>query len=173
MPVLVETDRVFATLTLDNGDELTFLWLGLPPGERIKEVPLSEHLGVSRGPIREAIRLLEHDGLLKVIPNKGAVVPEPSVGDVLEVYAIRAALGSLALHKVMLESSALVAASLEKELTRFKDSVKRRKSSQAADADLSYQSALVAGADLPRVARQFEQADLAGSDLHLGQGDQL
>jgi DNA-binding GntR family transcriptional regulator len=58
---------------------------------------------------------------------------------------------------VMLESRALVAASLEKELVRFKDSVERRKSSLAADADLSYQSTLVAGADLPRVARQFEQ----------------
>ncbi len=76
----------------------------LRPGERIKEVPVAAELGVSRGPIREAIGLLEHDGLLTVVPNRGAFVPEVKSEDVLEVYAMRAALGSLALHKVMLAS---------------------------------------------------------------------
>ena len=47
----------------------------LKPGERLKEVPLAEQLGISRGPIREALRLLERDGLIELIPNRGAVVP--------------------------------------------------------------------------------------------------
>ena len=75
----------------------------LTPGQRLKEIPLAEQLGVSRGPIRDALRLLERDGLIEVIPNRGAVVPEVHALDVLEVYALRASFGSLALQKLMLE----------------------------------------------------------------------
>jgi DNA-binding GntR family transcriptional regulator len=127
------------------------------PGERIKEIPLSQQLGISRGPIREALRLLAHDGLVTIIPNRGAVVPTPTSADVLEVYAMRSALGSLALHKLMLDDAELPVTALEKELARLQRAVARNRSSQAADADLAYQSAIVAGAGLPRVARQFDQ----------------
>jgi DNA-binding GntR family transcriptional regulator len=129
----------------------------LKPGERIKEIPLAEQLGVSRGPIREAIQLLAHDGLLRVVANKGAVVPEVTVDDVLEVYALRAALGSLALHKLMLAGAELPVASLNKELRKFETAVERQRGPQAADADLRYQSTIVTSAGLPRVARQFDQ----------------
>lgn len=129
----------------------------LPPGERVKEVPLAEQLGVSRGPIREAIRLLEHDGLLKIIPNKGAIVPEPTAVDILEVYAMRSALGSLALRKLMLGASEIPVVELEHVLVRFERAVARGRARQAADADLAYQSALVNSAALPRVSRQFDQ----------------
>jgi DNA-binding GntR family transcriptional regulator len=129
----------------------------LRPGERIKEIPLSEQLGVSRGPIREALRLLAHDGLVMIIPNRGAIVPTPTSADVLEVYAMRSSLGSLALRKLMLEETELPVAALERELARFERAVARGKSARAADADLAYQSAIVAGAGLPRVTRQFDQ----------------
>ena len=58
----------------------------------------------------------ERDGLVAVIPNRGAVVPEIHAVDVLEVYALRAALGSLALHKLLLEGAIPVTA-LERALT--------------------------------------------------------
>ena len=48
----------------------------LRPGERIKEIPLAEELGFSRAPVRDAFRLLERDGLVELVPNRGAVVPE-------------------------------------------------------------------------------------------------
>lgn len=127
----------------------------LRPGERIKEVPVAARLGVSRGPIREAIRLLEHDGLVRVIPNRGAVVPEPTSADVLEVYAMRAALGSLALHKLMLGAEGPPVATLTKELERLRRATERGLAPAAADADLRYQSALVSAARLPRVGREF------------------
>jgi DNA-binding GntR family transcriptional regulator len=129
----------------------------LKPGERIKEMPLARQLDVSRGPIREALRLLEHDGLLELVPNRGAIVPEVHAADVLEVYALRAALGSLALHKLVLDEHRLPVATLEKELRRFERAVQRRNAPQAAEADLRYQSTIVASADLPRVCRQFDQ----------------
>ena len=60
----------------------------LKPGERLMEIQLANKLGVSRTPIREAIRKLELEGLVLMIPRKGAEVAEikeKSLRDVLEV----------------------------------------------------------------------------------------
>jgi DNA-binding GntR family transcriptional regulator len=128
----------------------------IQPGERIKEVPLSQALGISRGPIRDALRLLERDGLVELIPNRGAVVPEVRAVDVLEVYALRASLGSLALHKLMLEGP-VPEKILERHLARLRGAVAERRSAPAADADLRYQSAIIAAAGLPRVLAEFDR----------------
>ena len=111
------------------------------PGERIKEIPLAAELEISRGPIRDALRRLERDGIVEVIPNRGAVVPEIRAVDVLEVYALRAALGSLALHKLMLEEEAVPVPALERTLERLRRAVERGQADRAADADLAYQIA--------------------------------
>ena len=64
----------------------------LKPGERLMEIRLANQLGVSRTPIREAIRMLELEGLVIMIPRKGAQVAqitEKDLNDVLEVLATR------------------------------------------------------------------------------------
>jgi DNA-binding GntR family transcriptional regulator len=129
----------------------------LRPGERIKEIPLAEELGFSRAPVRDALRLLERDGLVELVPNRGAIVPALRAVDILEVYALRASLGTLALHKLMLRAESLELAALERELRRLVRAGERRRSHDAADADLAYQQAVVAAAGLPRVAREFER----------------
>lgn len=68
----------------------------LEPGKRLMEMQLAEELGVSRTPIREAIRKLELEGLVIMVPRKGAYVADVSVKDMLEVLEIRAALEGLA-----------------------------------------------------------------------------
>lgn len=68
----------------------------LKPGERVMEVQLAEKLGVSRTPVREAIRKLELEGLLIMIPRKGAYVADVSIKDVLNVLEVRASLEGLA-----------------------------------------------------------------------------
>ncbi len=129
----------------------------LRPGVRIKEVPLAEELGFSRAPVRDALRLLERDGLVELVPNRGAVVPALRAVDILEVYALRASLGTLALHKLMLDSESLDVAPLEREITRLARAGERRRRRDAEDADLAYQQAIVSAAGLPRVAREFER----------------
>jgi DNA-binding GntR family transcriptional regulator len=128
----------------------------LEPGVRLKEVPLAEQLGISRGPIREALRLLERDGLIELIPNRGAVVPEVKALDVLEVYALRASLGSLALQKSMLEDR-IPTADLEHALELLRSATARHDARRAAEADLAYQSAIIAGSGLPRAAREWDR----------------
>ncbi len=62
------------------------------PGSELLEVPLSEELGVSRGPVREALRSLEAEGLVEITPRRGAVVTILSKREFLEAYQVREAL---------------------------------------------------------------------------------
>ena len=64
----------------------------LEPGERLMEIALANRLGVSRTPVREAIRKLELEGLVKIIPNKGAYVTGITPKDVQDIYMIRSIL---------------------------------------------------------------------------------
>jgi len=66
------------------------------PGERLMEVRLAEEMGVSRTPVREAIRKLELEGFVKMMPHKGAYVAKISVKDVIDVFEVRAVLEALA-----------------------------------------------------------------------------
>lgn len=68
----------------------------LPPGERLVETSLAEQLGVSRGPLREAIRQLVEEGLVDQTPFRGAVVRSLSVEDIKEIYSFRLLLESFA-----------------------------------------------------------------------------
>jgi DNA-binding GntR family transcriptional regulator len=61
----------------------------LQAGDRIQEQELSETFGVSRGPIREALRILEKDGVVRIMPNRGAHVTALSVKEVREIFEIR------------------------------------------------------------------------------------
>jgi DNA-binding GntR family transcriptional regulator len=68
----------------------------LPPGLRLVESSLAEDLAVSRAPVREAIRQLEHEGFVTISPRRGAAVAELSVEDAMDCYEIRAALEAVA-----------------------------------------------------------------------------
>lgn len=63
--------------------------------EELREIAISEELGVSRTPVREAFRQLELEGLLTIVPNKGAYVSGITLKDVSDIYAIRARLEGL------------------------------------------------------------------------------
>lgn len=68
----------------------------LKPGERLMEIQLADEMGVSRTPVREAIRKLELEGFVVMVPRKGAYVAGISVKDIVDVFEIRAALEALA-----------------------------------------------------------------------------
>ncbi|MBX3666394.1 MAG: GntR family transcriptional regulator [Burkholderiales bacterium] len=65
------------------------------PGQRIMEQAVAEEFEVSRGPVREALRLLEKDGLVMILPRRGAQVTNPSIEEVNEIFDIRAMLNGL------------------------------------------------------------------------------
>ncbi|MDD2621063.1 MAG: GntR family transcriptional regulator [Syntrophomonadaceae bacterium] len=68
----------------------------LKPRERLMEIQLADELGVSRTPIREALRKLELEGFIVMVPRKGAYVADLSFKDIADVFEIRTALEGLA-----------------------------------------------------------------------------
>lgn len=66
------------------------------PGEKIVEAKLAEELGVSRTPVREALKQLELDGLVENIPNRGVIVKGISQQDIYDIFTIRMAIEGIA-----------------------------------------------------------------------------
>jgi DNA-binding GntR family transcriptional regulator len=65
------------------------------PGQRIMEQAIAAEFGVSRGPVREALRLLEKDGLVTILARRGAQVTQLSIDEVKEIFDVRAMLNGL------------------------------------------------------------------------------
>ncbi len=68
----------------------------LPPGERLREVALSESLGMSRTPIREAFRTLAAEGLIDLLPNRSVIVSVPDKSEAADVFTVLGVLEGLA-----------------------------------------------------------------------------
>jgi DNA-binding GntR family transcriptional regulator len=88
----------------------------LKPGERLNEQALADQLQVSRPPLREAIRVLEMEGLVDSIPRRGAFVRTLDGGDILEIYTARCALEGMAAELVIERASAEAFDELETRL---------------------------------------------------------
>jgi DNA-binding GntR family transcriptional regulator len=73
----------------------------IPTGSRLRQETLATEFGVSRTPVREALRKLQSSGLVLVEPNRGAVVRGPSARDVREAYAVRAELEGFAAEQAV------------------------------------------------------------------------
>ncbi|MBU8817152.1 GntR family transcriptional regulator [Mycolicibacterium goodii] len=77
----------------------------LVPGQRLVERELIENLGVSRTTIREALRELASEGLVTVVPQRGAIVSAPSLEDATDLYEVRASLESLMVQRFVERAS--------------------------------------------------------------------
>lgn len=114
----------------------------LKPGERLMEIHLANKLGVSRTPIREAIRQLELEGLVIMVPRKGAQVAsitEKSMRDVLEV---RLALEKLAVELACSRISDEYKGKLEETLVEFEKATETGDASAIAKADVAFHDAI-------------------------------
>ena len=138
-------DVVFQTLreAILKGD--------IRPGERLMELQLAAKLGVSRTPVREAIRMLELEGLAVTIPRKGAEVARMTEKDMEDVLQIRKCLDELA---VSLACDKMTPEQLEKlaaALKRFEESIKSQDVAQIAQADVVFHDAIYVAADNPKL----------------------
>jgi DNA-binding GntR family transcriptional regulator len=118
----------------------------LAPGARLIERELISMMGVSRTVIREALRQLEAEGLVDVVPNRGAIVRELTVEEARDLYAIRALLEGLAARMFVEKASADEIAALGRELKGTAAAYRRRDPEETIVAKNRFFEVLFAGA---------------------------
>lgn len=110
----------------------------MEPGERLMEITLANKLGVSRTPIREAIRKLELEGLVHMIPRKGAVVASISEKDMRDVLEVRITLEELAVKLAINNMEEEDIEQLRKAGQFFESAVISRDIVEIVDADVAF-----------------------------------
>ncbi len=123
----------------------------LKPGERLMELQLAAKLGVSRTPIREAIRMLQQEGLAVTIPRRGAEVAGMTEKDMEDVLQIREALEILAVQLASEKVTDEQVEELADKVKAFEEVLKTKDIKQIAQADIDFHDFIYAAADNPKL----------------------
>lgn len=135
----------------------------LTAGSKIREVEIAEQTGVSRGPVREALRMLSDEGLVVLRHNRGAEVAGIAPDDAVEIYAIRGALALISFKAIVaagLHEDATTAARLAEIRDTQLDALRHIEPGDSAAflrAEFDFQNTLVHVAGLERVSARFSQ----------------
>lgn len=123
----------------------------LEPGERLMEIALAQQLGVSRTPIREAIRKLELEGLVLMAPRKGAVVAEITRKDLKDVLEVREHLEELAVQLACQKATQEDIKHMRQLHQEFIDSLSQKDLTIIAEVDVRFHDAIYATTDNKRL----------------------
>ena len=127
----------------------------LKPGERLMELQLASKLGVSRTPIREAIRMLEQEGLAVTIPRKGAEVAKMTEKDMEDVLEIREALDELAAKIACNKITEEQLKRLNEIKEEFEDSTRTNEVKRIAEADVSFHDVIYDATGNPKLVNML------------------
>lgn len=123
----------------------------LVAGERLMELQLAAKLGVSRTPIREAIRMLEQEGLAITIPRKGAIVAGMTEKDMQDVLEIREALEELSVQVACDKITDGEIVQLRKNMENFEQALKSGDLKKMAQADVEFHDVIYQATDNPKL----------------------
>lgn len=126
----------------------------LAPGERINEVALATELGISRGPLREALQRLAGSGLVNVIGRRGAFIREFDRDELVDLYELRTAMEAHAARLACHRTEAVDLDDLQELLDQTRIRIANTKS-RAYPGDLDFHSRLVGLARNPAVTRTW------------------
>ena len=125
----------------------------LAPGERLMEIQLAEKLGVSRTPIREAIRKLELEGLVLMIPRKGAEVAKISAKSLRDVLEVRRSLEELAIELACERMSEEALEELTLAQQKFKRAITSGNAMEMAETDEHFHEIIFQGTENERLTQ--------------------
>ena len=123
----------------------------LKPGERLMEIQLANKLGVSRTPIREAIRKLELEGLVLMIPRRGAEVAEITEKNLRDVLEVRCALKELAVQLACDRMDVEGLVRLKEAAEKFREVLDSDDITQIAQADVLFHDVIYTATDNKRL----------------------
>ena len=127
------------------------------PGTRMMEVELAEEMGVSRTPIREAIRKLEKEGLVTIEPRRGAYASMISTEDMVEILEVRQDLEGLAAYFAADRMTDAQMEELRKESERYNDAVRRGNMEDMIKHDTRYHHIIVESCRNKILVQMIEQ----------------
>ena len=119
----------------------------LKPGERLMEIQLANKLGVSRTPIREALRKLELEGLVNMVPRKGAEVADITEKSLRDVLEVRKALEELSVQLAWEKITEEEIEDLIRVAERFKDTLDDQDVTKIAEADVAFHDVIYTATD--------------------------
>jgi DNA-binding GntR family transcriptional regulator len=125
------------------------------PGERLNEQQLAQRFGVSRGPIREAVRALEGAGFVEAVTNRGVFVRQLTVSEVRELYDVRAALFGLAGRLVAERANDVVVEKLEKLLAAMEQAAAQFDFEAYYPLNLTFHETIIEGSGNQTLAVQY------------------
>ena len=123
----------------------------LKPGERLMEIALAERLGVSRTPIREAMRKLEQEGLVVMIPRRGAQVANITEKDLNDVLEVRIALENVAIEKACARMTEEEMRRLWLAAKEFEHTIAEGNLVKLAEADVAFHEVIYQASDNKRL----------------------
>lgn len=113
------------------------------PGERLREEALAKTLGVSRGPVREALSQLAREGLVVIQPNRGTFVAQLTREDVEEIYSLRTVLERLATERAVTQITTAQLDAMQRVVDAMRAATERGMTEQeAAELDLQFHELL-------------------------------
>lgn len=129
----------------------------LEPGRRLAEDDLAAQMGVSRGPVREALMRLEREGLVFIERHKGARIASWNKHDLEEIYSLRSVLEELALEWACRNATSADIAAMEEIMRHYRSlSEKQRTPKEVSRIDLDFHTALFKAAHHDRLFRAWE-----------------
>jgi DNA-binding GntR family transcriptional regulator len=123
----------------------------IPPGGKLNEGDLAQALGISRTPIREAINRLEKEGLVRIIPQRGAYVVQFTEKDVFELFLIRENLEGLAAYLAATKMTPKDLSKLESFVEGFTEPFDEKEIRRYAREDFKFHQAIVQFSDAQRL----------------------
>jgi DNA-binding GntR family transcriptional regulator len=127
------------------------------PGERLVEGTIATAVGVSRAPVREAIKALEDEGLVMVLPRRGAFVNRLTSRDANEIYMLRGALEALAFRTAAGTITAGQTATLDQIVEAMRQSAADRDVARLSELDVSFHRAVVEFAGNERLLQAWDK----------------
>jgi DNA-binding GntR family transcriptional regulator len=115
----------------------------LPSGEELNQAQIAERLGISRGPVREALGQLEQEGLIRIVPYKGVVVTPLNPTYVRELYSLRSALETFALRLGMERRDAEDLDTLARIVAAMRAAAQRHDNLEMGRLDLRFHSTII------------------------------
>ena len=128
----------------------------LRPGSRLIELDISRELGVSRSPVREALLRLAEEGLVEILPYRGAMVVPLDKARLTELLEFRLALEHFALERLVERRNPASIARLHECVGELRDAIDRGDREAAIDADLATHRAMISLARNALVERAYE-----------------